>query len=157
MSDAIRKYSGFDWIEKNDRLGGDVLQGEHPSMLGVKFGDFLGDLFLGIYHLDIKWLRRVEWHNPHHVWVTIGQKSWATYDSNLLTRAVVLSHHYLLRIELRPAKKGYLHLWAWERNEFGSISERMPNIHKHVKEIENHYGLVGLPSSATATQNGGAS
>lgn len=92
---------GSQWIKKE-------LQRE-PSPLGCLAADVLGSAWAGIYHLDIKSLKRVAWEDANYVAITITE-SLATFDANRLLHLVVAAHDAGLRLSIRAKTAGYLEL-----------------------------------------------
>ena len=131
-------FSGADWVEKEMYHGDKEFK---ISSLGRSVADFLGELFLGIYHLDMGALHRVEWSNPFVITVSIGWKCWSTYDFDLLTRLVFLSHRMALRVELEPRKNHYVRLMFHRRKRSGGFSERMPTLAQAVEMFESHVSI----------------
>lgn len=132
-------FSGADWIEKEMYHGDKEFK---ISPLGRNVADFLGELFCGIYHLDLGALNRVEWGNTYFINISIGWKTWSTYDFDLLTRLVFLSHRMALRVELQPTRNQYIRLLFHQRKRSGGFSERMPTLAQAVKQFEE---LVSIP------------
>jgi hypothetical protein len=131
MTYIHQQYAGSEWIKKNVTTD--------TSELGRDVADFLGDLFKGIYHLNLTSLRKVAWNNPYFIRVTINQ-GLATYDFDELTRIVVLSHDRKIRVSVEPLARSYLSLLFHKRiTREGSIMERMPFLDDHVAQIREEY------------------
>jgi hypothetical protein len=127
-----QQYAGSDWIR-------DSLKITNMSPLGIAVADLLGDLYLGIYHLNTTSLRKVNWNDPQHIEVAIG-KSMVTYDENSLTRLVVLAHDRMIRIKIKGAAPNFLRLTFHQRkSREGSLYQRMPELETHIETIRNHY------------------
>lgn len=129
-----RFYAGADWVEKEMHHAEKDFQ---ISPLGRAVADFLGELFLGIYHLDMPALHKVEWGNNHHISVSIGWKDWATYDYDLLTRLVFLAHHMALRVELCPTRSQYVRLMFHQRTRKGAGFSSHPSLRQAVDKFES--------------------
>lgn len=133
MSETQRLYAGADWI---------VDAGMAPngmSDLGRDAADLLGDLFLGIYHMDSKHLAKVDWSNDHHIAVTV-YGAMSTYDNDMLTRLVLLSHDRMLRVEISARTHKYVGLLFHRRHgRHGPIARRMPTLEAHVAQLRRHY------------------
>lgn len=126
------QYAGSDWIR-------DSLKIDHMSPLGIAVADLLGDTFLGIYHLSTTSLRKVNWRDPRHIEATIGV-SLSTYDSDELTRLIVLAHDRMIRVEIAGLAPRFLRLTFHQRKKReGSLYERMPELETHIETIRNHY------------------
>ncbi len=133
MSEKLKMpYAGADWVENEMHHAEKDFK---ISPLGRAVADFLGELFLGIYHLDISALHKVEWGNNHHIIVSIGWKSWATYDYDLLTRLVFLAHHMALRVELQPSRNQYVRLMFHQKSRSGKY-ESHPTLRQAVERFE---------------------
>jgi len=135
----VSKHSGAGWIESEMHYGDKNFK---ISPLGRAVADLLGELFLGIYHLDLGSLHRVEWDNDHHISIVIGWKDWSTFDNNLLTRLVFLAHHTALRVDLDPRANNYLMLTFYQRKRSGSGWDRHPTLREAVDIFEQ---TVDLP------------
>jgi hypothetical protein len=119
-----RQYAGSDWIESSFKV--------ELSPLGAKVANFLGDVFLGIYHLNTTSLRKVKWNNPDYIEVTIDQYL-STFDGNNLTKIVVLAHHQLLRVSIQGLGPRYLRLAFHQRtSRDGHLYKRCPHLSDHV-------------------------
>lgn len=126
------KYTGADWIKaafKNKTIG----------PFGEKVADLLGNMFLGIYHLNRSTLLKAEWDNETYITVNI-YGGMGTYDDDLLTRLVLLAHDMCIRVEIQPNMK-YLKLVFHPRQREGGISDGHPTLEKHVAGLRQHYGL----------------
>lgn len=128
------RYSGSEWIERQP-------YGKAISPLGRRVADLLGDLFLGIYHIDSD-VRRVDWSNTHHLKLTTYAKGgqFATYDGCLLTRLVILAHDRCLRVEIEPAGPKYLRLTFHGRSrESAEQWGRHPTIEDAIAAHRKHF------------------
>lgn len=116
-------YQGANWVQA-------ALKPKEMSELGRRVADMLGDLFLGIYHLDSDKLKAVDWGNAHHVEFALGWKSLATYDDSLLTNLVLMAHQRALRVQVSPRSNHYLTLIFHQRKSGMEHSwhERHPTI-----------------------------
>ena len=92
----------------------------------------LADLFLGFHHI----------HGKLHEWGTgirlnttqVG--SFATFDFDALTRAVVMAHDRMNRVEIAPSGPGMLGIVLHKRHKReGSMSERHPTIENAIARI----------------------
>jgi hypothetical protein len=62
----------------------------------------------------------------------------STYDDNLLTKLVVMSHDRMLRVEINPRHYRYLEFVFHKRtNRDGPNSERIPELEDHVNSIRH--------------------
>jgi hypothetical protein len=127
-----QQYAGNDWIR-------DSLKITNMSPLGIAVADLLGDLYLGIYHLNTTSLRKVDWGDPQHIEVVI-HRPMATYDENSLTRLIVLAHDRMIRVEIKGAAPNCLRLMFHQRkSREGRLYDRMPELETHIETIRNHY------------------
>lgn len=128
-------YSGSDWLKKSLKI-------EDMSELGEKAADFLGDVFLGLYHLPNRSLRRVKWDGDNEGIEITLYGPLCTYDDNVLTRMIVLAHDRLLRLEISGCGPNYIKLLIHQRTlrTGGRQFERMPTLEDHVAMIRKHYG-----------------
>ena len=122
-------FMGANWIKNSLK--------KEMSPLGESVADLLGDVFLGIYHLDFKALNRVCWEDDYVV-IFVYRGDLATVDFNQLTRLVVLAHDRMLRISIEGVGPGYMKLIFHQRHKrTGSMSERCPTIEEHIKLIKS--------------------
>lgn len=152
------RYAGAEWIRKS-------LQVATLSPLGVAVADLLGDVFCGIYHLDNDTLSRVDWGDtyvivvPLHCYVNLS-----TFDNELLTKLVVLSHDRYLRLDIRAAatvrpmdiRRAVDEEWSDDamrelgsaalelmfhlrKSRTGSMMDRMPTMETHLASIRQYY------------------
>lgn len=130
------KYAGADWIKTSLRI-------ENISPLGVEVADFLGDLYLGIYHMDTHSLKKVEWDNDYCIRVQLPVcRSLATFDGDMLTRIVVLSHDRMLRVDLETVNFHYMAMLIHKRHSrVGDTYHRMPTMESHVEAIRLCYAI----------------
>jgi hypothetical protein len=119
-------YSGSDWIKSSMRYPKEM------SPLGIKVADLLGELFYGIYHLDLKRLWAVDWSNNSYIEISIGWHSFSTVDYDELTRLVFLAHHMAVRIQIDAATHKYLRLMFHQRCRFGDYAHRHPTLDEAV-------------------------
>ena len=127
-----QKYAGSDWIKS-------ALKVKEMSLLGERVADLLGDVFQGIYHLDISSLQKVEWEDNYYISIII-RRSLSTWDFNRLTVLVVLAHDRLIRVSVSGVGPGYLKLEFHKRKgRDGSPSQRMPYLKIHIENIRRHF------------------
>jgi len=132
------KYAGADWVKQS-------LKCQNMSSFGEQVADLLGDLFLGIYHMPTSKLRNVDWHDDACIRVLID-RNMATYDGDLLTRLVVLSHDRMIRVSIDSCNFHNVELMFHKRlvREGGSIFERMPTMESHIEMIRSGYAFKPL-------------
>lgn len=107
------------------------------SPLGEQVADLLGDLFVGLYHLDKA--ESVDWANDHHIEVRVAYKDWATFDSNLLTKLVFLAHDRCLRASISPRSAHAITLLFHQRQRDGGIWDRHPTIEQALTMYREFY------------------
>lgn len=115
-----KHHGGAEWIKASFKV--------NMSPLGVTVADLLGDLFGGIYHLETKDLKAVDWASDHHIAFTLRYKSLSTFDYDELTRLVFLCHDYALRCSISARANNMLELMFHRREREGGISKRHPTI-----------------------------
>ena len=126
-------YAGADWIQSSFKV-------KDMSPLGIAVADFLGDVFLGIYHMNVKSLRKVQWDEPDYIRVTLPAGSIATVDADVLTRIVVLAHDRMLRVDLAAIAHDYISLLFHQRHvREGAISQLCPTLEDHTKALREGY------------------
>lgn len=125
------KYSGADWVARTFKI-------ENMSPLGKAVADILGKVYQGIYHLDDKALKRVDWANDY-VLIYKHDRSVSTVDFNHLTQLVVLCHDAAIRMQIGPCNFHYLELMFHQRQRDGGYSERCPTLEDHVATIRKFH------------------
>lgn len=126
----MSKYAGADWVEAATK--------QKLSPVGRAAADLLGDVFLGIYHLPMRSLQKVEWQNPSFIEITIDC-GLSTYDDDLLTRIVLLAHDRVLRVHVRGVANGYMRMMISQRRREGDLYNRHPAMEEHIKTLREHY------------------
>ena len=144
-------YAGSEWVEG---FLSNVKPEVKMSELGLAVADFLGELYLGIYHLRESSLERVDWSNQHHIVITIGHKDWSTVDFNTLTRLVFLAHHMAIRVELVPVANGYMRVLFHQRNRDGDLYHRHPTLDEAVATFKEHVCLPEYNARPSEVENG---
>ncbi len=129
MNERKGMYMGEEWV---DGFLSNFKPGTTMSELGRAVANFLGELYLGIYHLDSGALERVDWSDKNCIVITIGHKDWCTVDFNTLTRLVFLAHHMAIRVELVPVANGYMRVLFSQRNRDGDVYHRHPTLDEAV-------------------------
>jgi hypothetical protein len=111
-------YAGSGWVKSTTN--------QEMSPLGIKVADLLGELFLGIYHIE-KEVLKVNWTNKGYIEINISQ-DLSTFDYDKLTRLVFLAHWFCLRVEINPCNFKYIKLMFHSRKRDGFIYERHPTL-----------------------------
>ena len=97
----------------------------------------LGDLFFGFHRITGK---LHEWGSGIKL-NTTNVNSFATFDFNRLTRAVVMAHDRMIRLEICPSGPGMLGITLFKRHvRKGSMYERHPTIEDAIKTIREANG-----------------
>jgi hypothetical protein len=109
------------------------------SPLGEQVADLLGDLFVGLYHLE--GAASLDWANDHHIEVRVVHKDWASFDSNLLTKLIFLAHDRCLRVSLNPRSHHAMTLLFHQRKREGGVWERHPTIEQALEEHRKWYPI----------------
>jgi hypothetical protein len=117
--------TGSEWVK---------LQHHKPSEFGCRVADLLGELMYGIYHLDYGALNRVNWANETYIQLIDGYNHWGTFDSNYLTRLVLLAHKYGIKVSIASASPNYLRITFWKINKHYLRSEH-PTIEEAVASV----------------------
>ena len=110
--------------------------------MGEAVANLLGDLFFGIYHLDPKALRRVDWTNNHHIEFSLGWHCLSTVDYDELTRLVVLAHDRAIRVQIEASTHKFLRLMFHQRTRGDNSMSECPTLEDHIKEIREHYATT---------------
>jgi hypothetical protein len=124
------------------KTGSDWLRGcriTSLSPLGEQVADLLGDLFVGLYHLD--GAESVDWANDHHIEVRVRYKEWASFDTNLLTKLVFLAHDRCIRVSVSPRSHLALTLLFHQRQRDGGTWARHPTIEDALAMYREFYPI----------------
>lgn len=142
--------SGYEWLQSH--LDGAVFRGEKVkgkparadvSPLGVTVAEALGFVYRGLYHLPESSLLRAEWWNEQRIEVSVSDDDLATWDWNLLTVLVVVSHDLGLRLAIHNGGPRRLKLYFTQRTtRDGDIAKRMPTIDEQVASIRAAYRVL---------------
>jgi len=138
----MSEYAGSNWIESSLLLHKPDAK---MSELGKSVADLLGELFFGIYHLNIKALLRVDWENPFFIEYSLGCHELATTDFDELTRLVFLAHHFAIRVSIDASTHRYLKLTFHQRGRSGGISNRHPTLTEAVERFQSHMSCTNVP------------
>lgn len=134
----MSKFAGHEWVEENIRATGSSMA---MSDLGKDVADLLGELFGGIYHLDSKALKRVNWSEQLWIEFTLGHKELSTCDFDELTRLVFLAHHTAIRVSIEASTHKHLKLLFHRRERTGGYSKRHPYLEEAVKRFKDNVSL----------------
>ena len=127
------KYSGSDWLVKS-------YPDLKPSPLGLKVADILGMVWSGLYHIDPRALRKVNWADTYCISISL-QCSLSTFDYNQLTELVILCHDQTIRLDISPHMR-YLRLLFHQRWRDGVFTERHPTIEEAIQTCRIRWNEV---------------
>lgn len=118
-------YAGASWIEASFK--------NEMSLLGKAVANLLGRVFQGIYHLDTRSLKRVNWADTYCI-EYVFRGDLATVDFGHLTALVIFAHDEMIRVSIRGCGPGYLKMQFHQRaSRFGNMSERYPTMEDHIE------------------------
>lgn len=92
--------------------------------------EFLGEVFCGYHHIpsEIK-----QWGEGWYIWT---KRNLATFDSDLLTRLVVIGHDEMFRVEIESHGFHGVKIIVHKREaRTGQIFKRHPTIESHISAI----------------------
>jgi hypothetical protein len=127
-------YAGSGWIKSATK--------QELSPLGVKVADLLGELFLGIYHIERESLK-VDWTNNHYIEINIYQ-DLSTFDYDRLTRLVFLAHWFCIRVQITPCNFRYIKLMFHNRAREGFIYDRHPTLEEATESFIKQMNDCGI-------------
>jgi hypothetical protein len=114
-----------------------VLPDALMSDLGADVADFLADWYGGMHNfVHTTNIKKVNWSNDFVISVLFN-RGMETYDNDLLTKLVVMSHDRLLRVEINPRTFRHLELVFHRRKREKSISRGMPTMEEHIANIRS--------------------
>lgn len=132
----MSEYAGSEWLKRALAHRPGI---KPMSPLGERVADLLGELYLGIYHIEKDVLNpETDWSNTHWIEVKLKHKSLATFDFDYLTRLVFLAHHLALRVEVEPCSRFSLRVMFHARKRTGDIFQRHPRLTEAVERFEKH-------------------
>lgn len=139
--DLVRRHVGREAAERCSPFGGRVAQ-----VLDVAWA--------GLYHVDLRCLRKVDWSSDDLIDLTIGGgHELATYDGSQLTLLVVLAHDQAIRLSIRAGGFRGLTLRFHPRQRPGNVFTGHPSLERAsawVLEQARARGLQPLPVIAAA-------
>ena len=109
------------------------------SPLGAKVADLLDAVWDGLYHLPGSLIDRVKWDDPYCITAVVSDHMLATWDSNHLTKLVVLCHDAALRMEISAANPRNVRLSFWQRVREGGTCTRHPTLEQAAADIRSVY------------------
>ena len=107
---------------------------QYPWMTDDQFECLLmlADLFHGLHHV----FGNIQPSGGGIVINTRHVGSFATFDFDAITRAVVMAHDRMIRFEIAPSGPGMLKLFFHKRHKReGAMHERHPTLEDHVTAI----------------------
>ncbi|MCA0270415.1 MAG: hypothetical protein LCH53_14520 [Bacteroidetes bacterium] len=128
------------WIERAEpQWAGRV------SPLGRRIHALLDLWALGIYHISHEVRhKRVDWSNPNWIEIVV-RDGLSTFDSDGLTRLVLLAHDHALRVEVEAAAHGYLRLVMHGRShKEKSLARHHPTLEDAVARHRKHHPVTSL-------------
>lgn len=132
------KYAGADWLKQ---------QHITPSEHGENVADILGQVFLGLYHID-RQVYKVDWTELRCIEINL-HSNFSTYDFNVLTRLVVLCHDRAMRLEISPCNMQFIKFRFHQRKREGSIFDRHPTIEQAIIDIREAIGLDNISAKSS--------
>lgn len=124
------KYAGSEWVERATK--------SQLSELGRQVADLLGDWQRGIYHIG-RFVHQTDWKNTHWIEVILPDSDLATFDSDGLTRLVVLCHDRCIRMVVVAVTNRYIRLIFHPRKREGQMGERHPTMEQAIETIRKEY------------------
>jgi hypothetical protein len=104
----------------------------------------LVERWVGVHHVDASRLARVEWSNPIHMTLAcpnyVGDLS--TYDSDYLTRLVLLAHDLCVRVGIEPRGPKCVSLSFTPRTREDGFARHHPRIEDVVTEWRARHAEV---------------
>lgn len=111
--------SGSEWMRSSKK---------EMSPFGERVADMLGEVFAGIYHVSNE-VWKADFTGKKYIAVTFYENGgFATYDSDHLTRLVLLAHERNIRVCVRAATHAYLKIEFMEVDRSGFFADRHPSL-----------------------------
>jgi hypothetical protein len=102
----------------------------------------LADLYRGFHHVNGK-IRRC---GPNSIEFNTANHSMGSFDSNQMTRLVLLCHRASIRAEINPSGPQMLKIVLSKRSRAGMNHERHPTIDEAIRDFNNEFPPSGLPT-----------
>lgn len=150
--EIIETYNaGAKWLIDVNAAGDGRL---NISPLGIRVADLLGELFNGLYHIDPDILNEINWGND--TWIDVCLPSGTdltTWDSNKLTKLVLLAHYMAIRVQIEPVSLvGRLRIIFHQRlSRTGPLTIRHPSIEEAIRLFNFEIKRSGIPQFADHT------
>ena len=129
-TDYEQHYSGANW-----------LRGKVAAMspFGERVADLVGEAYRGLYHVEGGSLFKADWGSDEHVTFSVYDAWFSTYDGDLLTRLVVLSHDRCIRFQVHPSAPRHLRLSFTNRErDTDSFLTHHPTLEEHTAAIREN-------------------
>lgn len=119
-------FAGAEWVQSS---------GKSLSPFGMIVADLLGDAFLGIYHISNE-VFKTDFTGERYIEMTIFENgNIATFDSDYLTRLVLLSHIRNVRLCIRASTHNYLKLCFMTVDRRGFFADRHPTLTEAINNL----------------------
>jgi hypothetical protein len=120
------EMTGSEWVRIN-RI--------EMSPFGERVADMLDDVFSGIYHISNE-VRKTDFTGERFIAMTIFESGcFATYDSDYLTRLVLLAHERNIRVCIRAATHAYLKIEFMLVDRNGFFADRHPSLQESLYKL----------------------
>lgn len=144
----MSNHAGAEWLKMFLNSNGKKYE-RKLSEFGEQVADLLGELFQGIYHMNVTSLMKAEWESNRYIAVTTST-TLSTFDTSDLTRLVFLAHHLCIRVEVEAIARGYLRLIFTKRiNRNGKFFERHPTLDNAVESFKKYVSLPEFEEQVT--------
>lgn len=136
------RYAGSDWLRP---------QCPQLSVFGALIADILGQVYAGLYHLDLTLTggRRIRWDAEDYILVEVYGEL-ASFDASYLTALLVLCHDNAVRLAIqRGGRLGTLKLhFSKRQHNVPDFWARHPTLEQAVERIRTEFGLQTLAPAA---------
>jgi hypothetical protein len=109
--------------------------GKKLSPFGERVADMLHEVFEGIYHVSTE-VWKADFTGDKYIAVTFYENgNFATYDSDYLTRLVLLAHERNIRVCIRASTHRYLKVEFMKVDRGGFFADRHPTLIESMKKL----------------------
>ena len=115
-----------EWLKAN---------GMKVSGFGGRVADLVTELYGGIHHMDTKTIKNADWSNDNLISLTVQDSQFSTYDSDRLTRLVILAHKHNIRAGVKASTHGYLKIEFVRVDRGGFFRNSHPSLDELVEMI----------------------
>lgn len=128
--ERANSYAGAGWVEATYKL--------ELSPFAREVADLLGDVWKGIYHLDDKQLKKVDWKATQYIRF-LWRGTISTFDFCEMTDLVLAAHDRGIRVEVSAVAPGWL-VFMFHPRGSTALCGMHPTIEKAIARHRKQFG-----------------